>query len=87
MIPEKKIIVTGDFNCDKTEKNALTKFLATKGMVQLVTKPTHDKGRCIDHCYVPLDMKNKVVVEQHSRYYSDHDALCINLNLDGSNDV
>ena len=85
--PQKKIIITGDFNFDKTETNVLTKFLATKGMVQLVTKPTHDKGRCIDHCYVPLDMKNKVVVEQHSRYYSDHDALCINLNLDGSNDV
>ena len=85
--PEKKIIITGDFNFDKTEKNALTKFLDTKGLVQLVTNPTHDRGRCIDHCYVPMDMKNKVVVEQHSRYYSDHDALCINLNLDGSNDV
>ena len=82
MHPEKKTIITGDFNFDQTEKNVLTKFLATKGMVQLVTNPTHDKGRCIDHCYVPLDMRNKVAIEQHSRYYSDHDALCINLNFD-----
>ena len=71
----------GDFNFDKSEKNPLTKYLATKEMVQLVKNPTHDKGRCLDHCYVPHELMDKVVIKQYSPYYSDHDALCISLNL------
>ena len=79
--PDKKIIIMGDFNFDKSEKNPLTKYLATKEMVQLVKNPTHDKGRCLDHCYVPQELMDKVVIKQYSPYYSDHDALCISLNL------
>ena len=78
---EKKQVITGDFNFDKDEKNALTKYLGEKDFVQLVHTATHDDGRVIDHCYVPRDIKEKVIIKQHSPYYSDHDALCINLNL------
>ena len=78
---DKKVIITGDFNFDKNEKNALAKYLIAKKMVQVVTDPTHDGGRCIDHCYVPKELEEKVVLKQYSPYYSDHDALCINLNL------
>ena len=78
---EKKHVITGDFNFDKDEKNALTKYLGEKDFVQLVHTATHDDGRAIDHCYVPRDIKEKVIIKQHSPYYSDHDALCINLNL------
>ena len=77
----KKHVVTGDFNFDMQGKNALTKYFEKLEFVQLVNSATHDDGRVIDHCYVPIDIADKVVLKQHSPYYSDHDALCINLNL------
>ena len=79
--PRKKHVVTGDFNFDMQEKNALTKYFENLEFVQLVNSATHDGGRVIDHCYVPIDIADKVSVKQYSPYYSDHDALCINLNL------
>ena len=75
--PDHFPIITGDFNFDKEEKNCLTKYLRSKEFEQLVTAPTHDDGRTIDHCYVPQDMKNKFQLVHHSPYFSDHDALCI----------
>ena len=77
----KKHVITGDFNFHIDEKNTLTKYLEAKEFVQLVTSATHDGGRAIDHCYVPIDIADKVTLKQHSPYYSDHDALCINLNF------
>ena len=74
-------IITGDFNFDKSNQNILTKYLANNGMVQLVSKPTHDAKNCIDHCYVPRSLKDKIEIRQHSPYYSDHDALCIKFNF------
>ena len=56
-------------------------YLEAEGFKQLVSLPTHDKGGTIDHCYVPIDIADKVIVKQYSPYYSDHDALCINLNF------
>ena len=47
----------------------------------LVTQPTHDKGRIIDHFYVPKDLKDKFKLTIHSPYYSDHDALCVKFEL------
>ena len=79
--PGKTHVLTGDFNFDKDDKNALTRFLEDTKFAQLVTTATHDGGRAIDHCYVPQDLKEKVTLKQHSPYYSDHDALCIKLNL------
>ena len=79
--PEKKHVVTGDFNFDKDDKNALTKYLENLEFVQLVNSATQDGGRVIDHCYVPIDIADNIIVKQYSPYYSDHDALCINLNF------
>ena len=76
----KKHIVTGDFNFD-TEDNALTKFFENLEFVQLVNSSTQDAGRVIDRCYVPIEIADNVIVKQYSPYYSDHDALCINLNF------
>ena len=76
---DKKIIIAGDFNFDKSVENLLTKYLTSKEMVQLVKNATHDKGNCIDHCYVSQELKDQVVLKQYSPYYSDHDALCISL--------
>ena len=77
----KKQVITGDFNFHIDENNTLTKYIEEKEFVQLDTSATHDGGRAIDHCYVPIDIADKFILKQHSTYYSDHDALCINLNL------
>ena len=77
----KKHVVTGDFNFDMEEKNALTKYFENLEFVQLVNSATQDGGRVIDHCYVPKDIADNIIVKQYSPYYSDHDALCINLNF------
>ena len=79
-------IIVGDVNFDKGEKNELTKYLASKQFQQLVDTPTHDStattsARTIDHCYVSKDIVDKIELRLHSPYYSDHDALCISLNL------
>jgi endonuclease/exonuclease/phosphatase family metal-dependent hydrolase len=48
---------------------------------QLVNKSTHDRRRTIDHCYVSKELKNNTKLKQYSPYYSDHDALCITVDL------
>ena len=73
--PEMTTIITGDFNFDKNETNALTKFLGQNKFTQVVDWPTHKQGRTIDHCYV--SKKTRVQITRHSPYYSDHDGLCI----------
>jgi hypothetical protein len=78
---EKKHVITGDFNFDMEDKNALTKYFENLEFVQLVNSATQDGGRVIDHCYVPIDIADNIIMKQYSPYYSDHDALCINLNF------
>ena len=75
-------IIAGDVNFDKTEENILTRFLTVEGFEQLITSPTHDEGRTIDHCYVPAERKKEFKITLHSLYFSDHDAICINLSLE-----
>ena len=74
LYPDMTIIVTGDFNFDRKETNALTCFLGRKNLVQVVDWPTHKEGRTIDHIYVS---KNTIQVTRHVPYYSDHDGLCL----------
>ena len=69
------IIITGDFNFDRKEKNSLTQYLDAKKFSQVVNWPTHNEGRTIDHCYVSKNARLQVT--RYSPYYSDHDALCI----------
>ena len=79
---EKTNLITGDFNFEKNEKNPLTKYLQDNQFVQLVNNCTSDKGRTIDLCYVPDEVKDKVEIRQYSPFYTDHDALCISLKND-----
>ena len=74
-------IVAGDVNFDKNEKNSLSKFLESRNFEQLVTDPTHDGGRTIDHCYLPKILKDKFQLIHHSPHFSDHDALLINVEV------
>ena len=68
-------IITGDFNFDRNEKNALSSFLAKKKFRQLVKWPSHDKGRTLDHCYISENVR--VQLTRYSPFYTDHDSLCI----------
>ena len=78
--PKMRTIITGDFNFDKKEVNAMTVFLKAKMFTQVVTWPTHSQGRTIDHCYVSDN--TKVSLTRHSPYYSDHSALCIEFDYE-----
>ena len=74
-------IITGDFNFDKKENNALTTFLNKEKFTQIVDWPTQKEGRTIDHCYVQKKLVDRFELTFHSPYYSDHDVLCININV------
>ena len=77
-------LVVGDFNICYRENinNRLIQGLLNMQFRQLVYEPTHIRGRIIDHVYFRSG-ENLVLptVERYSPYYSDHDALCINLKL------
>ena len=73
--PNMTTVITGDFNFDNTETNALTLFLTKRQFTQVVDWPTHKEGRTIDHCCVSKN--TRVQLTRHSPYYSDHDGLCI----------
>ena len=71
-------LVIGDFNFDAFENNRLTTQLKDQGMKQLIKRPTHEKGSCIDHVYV----SDKTFIDEmkiQSPYYTDHCSICIRL--------
>jgi hypothetical protein len=66
--------ILGDFNWDALTKTMLLSVsLQKKGFSQMVTRPTHRLGNCLDH-----DLVKDIYI--HPCYYSDHDAICIILN-------
>ena len=69
-------IICGDFNiCVKSEKDHnICQYMRKKGFKQLVSNPTHDRGRVLDHIYVKGFIANMSVVH-HSTTGSDHDML------------
>ena len=64
--------VIGDFNYQASEENMLSTFLHSKGLMQIVKRPTHVDGGIIDHCYVPSEWKNTINAEYFFTYYTDH---------------
>ena len=83
MKPKRPTIICGDFNFDRTKHNDLTMMLSTRGFKQIVKKPTHLRGGCIDHFYhnIPEAVKkveNKLIYP----YYSDHEAVCVMIKND-----
>ena len=72
-------IVIGDFNFESTKSNVLSKFLNSKGLIQIVNRPTHIEGGIIDHCYVPKNMKDTLVIDYFFTYYTDHISLCLSI--------
>ena len=79
MIPGPKIVI-GDFNYESTKHNALTLFLNSKGLIQIVNRPTHIEGGIIDHCYVEKNMMNAIKIDYIYPYYSDHISICLSIS-------
>ena len=42
-----------------------------------ILAPTHEEGRLIDHCYVPLDLKDIFDTQIMFKYYTDHAGIQI----------
>lgn len=72
-------IIIGDFNFESSNINVLSKFLKSKGLIQIVNRPTHIEGGIIDHCYVEKNMKNTIVADYIFSYYTDHTSICLSL--------
>ena len=82
--PDKVTIITGDFNIcfSKKKTNAISTDLERKGFSQLQMESSHIKGGVIDHVYWhdPTSKWNLPILERHTVWYSDHDAILISLS-------
>ena len=76
----KSTLVVGDINmCNrKRPVNVLKTFLEELGFTESIRQATHIDGGHLDHAYI-LNVGNfkEPTVHLVSKYYSDHDALCI----------
>ena len=77
------VIVLGDINLHPQENNNhYANFLnrmASIGLSQIIDKPTHKDGNILDHVYVRgIEIADW---QFHHPYYSDHDAMCLRVNL------
>ena len=73
----KKTIICGDFNMDPSD-NKVSNALYKLGFSQIVSEPTHTKGRTLDHFYV-RPKSSKIHHFIHPLYFSDHNAVCVSL--------
>ena len=75
-------IVLGDFNDDiLTERNhSLSSHMSRYGYSQLVHSPTTDSGTLIDHVYYNRPCLH-TLVRVIDTYYSDHDTVCVSLQV------
>lgn len=72
----------GDLNFDYPGNNDLTKYLSQLNFAQLVKRATHLDGHVLDHVYVSEDLANLTMIKHHYVYYSDHDAIIVNVKND-----
>ena len=77
-IKTREILIVGDFNiCYLNEKkHKIIQFLLDLGYTQLVTYPTHELGRLLDHVYVKSDNSYFRIVQQCIPAL-DHDVMHI----------
>ena len=84
LIPsEGSVIILGDFNIHPKEKHdhymKFNKRMANNGLLQIIDKPSHKDGNILDHVYVRgIEFADW---QFHHPYYSDHDAICLRVNL------
>ena len=76
-----KEILLGDFNFDSGERNVISSFLKRNNYHQLVQEPTQAAGRTIDHLYVSPALKDAIDLVTMFKYYSDHCAFHVKINV------
>jgi len=78
---ENLTVLLGDFNFDllHTPDHDILKLMTHHGFRQCVTGPTTDQGSLLDHVYVNHPVT--VHVEVVDTYYSDHDIICVSLEM------
>ena len=74
-------LILGDFNFEPKEKNVLTKFFQDRKLRQVVQEPTHVAGRTIDHIYLSEGLVDTLEFKVMFKYFSDHAAMQIKLNI------
>ena len=58
------------------DDHPMKNYLDLKDFTQLISRATHEKGRCIDHLYVSSHYsEDEVGFKQQSVPYSDHDLI------------
>ena len=80
----KTTVICGDFNIclKKTPNNTVTQQLTDMKMEQLNKEATHIAGGHIDHMYLKrMNSRTSATLERYAPYYTDHDALCLTLDL------
>ena len=74
-------LLLGDFNFNPKEDNCVSGFLHEAGLSQAITQPTHQEGRTLDHLYLSGELKEKIKFDVQFKYFTDHAALQIKLNV------
>ena len=73
-------IIIGDVNWhwNKDSTHPMKLYLETRGMHQLIKRPTHDQGHCLDHVYVNIPvLKMAPIANTQAVYFSDHDLISL----------
>ena len=74
--PMKPTIIMGDMNWHYPDDHPMKNYLDLKDFTQLISRATHERGRCIDHLYVSRHYgEDEVGFKQQSVPYSDHDLI------------
>ena len=77
-------IVLGDLNINYFSTNdiaPLVQLMESLNYVQIVDKATFISGTLLDHVWVQHGVKSSISGSVISVYYSDHDAIRINIQL------
>jgi len=81
-------LIIGDFNFDKFETNALSKFFKEQGLTQKVDRPTRVSGRTIDHVYTNrsdletvTSAQNKIVNQVKEKPKNNDKEKCLDENM------
>ena len=75
--------LVGDMNFDASMKNVLTRYLEELNFFQVVKRATHLDGHVLDQVYTLHEKSELLDVKQHHVYYSDHDAIIVNMKEPG----
>lgn len=71
-------IILGDFNLNSQN---FTNIMTESGYSQIITDPTHITGSLLDHVYVTPYINSQISYAfVEPLYFSDHDAIIIELN-------